>query len=104
VAEDVGNLEIVALTQGGLAVPIARLTGVAGTEITGPALSPDGSRLYFSSQRNPGVTFEVTGPFDSPQPVPLFGGIWTTALLLGAAGAAALRNRRAPDRSIAAMR
>jgi len=41
VAEDPGNLEIVALTPSGLAFPIVRLTGVAGTEITGPALSPD---------------------------------------------------------------
>ena len=63
VAEDPGNLEIVALTPGGLALPIVRLVGVPGTEITGPALSPDGSRLYFSSQRNPGKTFEVSGPF-----------------------------------------
>ncbi|TJY59034.1 DUF839 domain-containing protein [Sinimarinibacterium sp. CAU 1509] len=42
-----------------------------GSEITGPAFSPDGSRLYFSSQRGPnlgigktgtGVTYEVTIP------------------------------------------
>ncbi|HBV22011.1 MAG TPA: hypothetical protein DEF07_09880, partial [Nitrosomonas sp.] len=38
-------------------------------EITGPAFSPDGSRLYFSSQRGisgkpeDGITFEITGPF-----------------------------------------
>ena len=41
------------------------------SEITGPAFTPDGSRLYFSSQRGPsgvdgsgngGVTFEMTIP------------------------------------------
>jgi Tol biopolymer transport system component len=31
--------------------------------MTGPAFSPDGSRLYFSSQRNPGRTYEISGPF-----------------------------------------
>jgi secreted PhoX family phosphatase len=93
VAEDVGNLEIVALTPGGVALPIVRLVGVAGTEITGPALSPDGSRLYFSSQRSPGRTFEVSGPFVGP-PIPSIGGAWPL-LLLGALGAAALRGLRA---------
>jgi len=34
-----------------------------GSEVTGPAFSPDYTRLYFSSQRTPGETFEVTGPF-----------------------------------------
>jgi hypothetical protein len=90
VAEDPGNLEIVALTRGGQALPIVRLVGVSGTEITGPALSPDGSRLYFSSQRNPGRTFEVSGPFVSAAAVPSLGGGWPL-LLLGALGAAALR-------------
>jgi uncharacterized protein len=94
VAEDPGNLEIVALTPSGLALPIVRLVGVPDTEITGPALSPDGRRLYFSSQRNPGTTFEVSGPFVAP-PIPSVGGRWAL-LLLGALGAAALRVRRQP--------
>ncbi len=93
-AEDGGNLELVALTPGGLALPIVRLAGVPGTEITGPALSPDGRRLYFSSQRNPGVTFEVMGPFTAP-PIPSIRGPWAL-LLLGALGAAALREWRGP--------
>ena len=92
VAEDPGNLEIVAITPAGAARPIVRLVGVPGTEITGPALSPDGSRLYFSSQRNPGVTFEVTGPFVPPA-IPSLGGRWAF-VLLGALGAAALCARR----------
>ncbi len=39
------------------------------SEVTGPAFSPDGKRLYFSSQRGrtgssrAGITFEVEGPF-----------------------------------------
>jgi secreted PhoX family phosphatase len=93
VAEDPGNLEIIAITPTGVASPIVRLTGVSGTEITGPALSPDGRRLYFSSQRNPGVTYEVTGPFAAPA-VPSLGGPWGL-FLLGALGAAALRLRTA---------
>ena len=27
------------------------------------AFSPNGTRMYFSSQRNPGATYEVTGPW-----------------------------------------
>lgn len=66
VAEDGGNLELVVLSTEGQVAPIARLVGHDGSEITGPAFSPDGSRLYFSSQRGTdgrGVTFAVTGPF-----------------------------------------
>jgi uncharacterized protein len=43
-----------------------------GTELTGPCFSPDGNRLFFSSQRSgptgQGITFEVTGPFRSLPP------------------------------------
>ena len=45
------------------AAPVVEVTGVTGSEIAGPAFTPDGSRLYFSSQRNPGRTYEVTGPW-----------------------------------------
>ncbi|MGH2725443.1 MAG: hypothetical protein ACRDKS_00540, partial [Actinomycetota bacterium] len=40
------------------------------SEITGLAFSPDGSRLYFNSQRafGLGVTYEVTGPFRQTVP------------------------------------
>jgi len=63
VAEDPGDLQIVALKPSGEVEPIVQVTGQMGSEITGPALSPDGKRLYFSSQRLPGTTYEVTGPF-----------------------------------------
>jgi secreted PhoX family phosphatase len=67
VAEDGGFLQI-CLLAGGKVAPIVRLVGHEGSEVTGPAMSPDGTRLYFSSQRGvggggTGMTFEVTGPF-----------------------------------------
>jgi secreted PhoX family phosphatase len=53
-----------------IAAPFLQLVGHAGSEVAGPAFSPDGSRLYFSSQRGtdggnngPGMTFEIRGPF-----------------------------------------
>ena len=69
VAEDGDNLEIVVITTDGDVLPLLRLVGHSGSEITGPAFSPDMTRLYFSSQRgrsgslSDGLTYEVTGPF-----------------------------------------
>ncbi|GGO81581.1 alkaline phosphatase PhoX [Nonomuraea cavernae] len=71
VAEDGGNMEINIITPDRIVAPVMRLDGHGSSEITGPAFSPDGSRLYFSSQRGTsgetagtgGVTYEVTGPF-----------------------------------------
>ena len=72
VAEDGGNMELVAIRPDDSAVVIVRIPGQDGSEVTGPCFSPDGQRLYFSSQRAPvgavgapiGITYEVTGPFD----------------------------------------
>ncbi len=67
VAEDPGNLEIVALTPSGSVVPVLEVTGQTGTELAGPALDSSGNRLYFSSQRGgpsgAGITYEVIGAF-----------------------------------------
>jgi len=67
VAEDGGDLQVVVLdNQGGL-YPIVQLEGHDRSEITGVAFSPDGKRLYFSSQRGVtgrsenGVSYEITG-------------------------------------------
>ncbi|MEU7482617.1 alkaline phosphatase PhoX [Streptomyces sp. NPDC042319] len=69
VAEDGGNMEICVITPDDVVAPFVRINGQSGSEITGPAFSPDGKRLYFSSQRGTtgsssgGITYEVTGPF-----------------------------------------
>lgn len=68
VAEDGDDMQIVALTDQYVPVPVLTLYGQSRSEITGPAYSPDGSRLYFSSQRGPeglssrGLTYELTLP------------------------------------------
>lgn len=72
VAEDGGDMEIVAIASDGSLRPIVQVAGQESSEITGPAFDPTLQRLYFSSQRgedgeNPlgqsGITYEVTGPF-----------------------------------------
>ncbi|MGE0485146.1 MAG: alkaline phosphatase PhoX [Gammaproteobacteria bacterium] len=75
VAEDPDDLQLVLLADHGgerVVAPFLQLVGHDGSEITGPAFSPDGRRVYFSSQRGtdgdyeaPGMTFEVSGPFRS---------------------------------------
>lgn len=72
VAEDGPSQRIVAFTPDQRAGAILEVVGHVGSELTGPAFDPSGTRLYFSSQRGPdgagrpwGVTFEVTGPFAS---------------------------------------
>ncbi len=129
VAEDGGNLEIVLIAADTREVaPLVRLEGAEheGSEVTGPCFSPDGRRLYFSSQRGGGggITYEVTGPFrterigvaardalDNPTSGPTEttdgGSIGSTEIVIGGAavaGAAALgttalraRRRRHPD-------
>jgi uncharacterized protein len=72
VAEDGGDMQLVRIAQGASAdrstvTPFLQFVGHDTSEVTGPALSPDGSRLYVSSQRGSdgtnGLTVEVTGPF-----------------------------------------
>ncbi|MER6170941.1 alkaline phosphatase PhoX [Streptosporangium sp. NPDC001681] len=71
VAEDGGDMEINLITPERVVTPVLRIAGHSKSEITGPAFSPGGDRLYFSSQRGArgdaagtdGVTYEVTGPF-----------------------------------------
>ena len=76
VAEDGGNMEIALITPDNTVAPLLRATGPQHgfdspspvptvSEITGLAFSPDGSRLYFNSQRGYvlGITYEVRGPF-----------------------------------------
>ncbi|GAA3395856.1 alkaline phosphatase PhoX [Streptomyces roseoviridis] len=69
IAEDGGNMEICVITPDDVVAPFLRINGQSSSEICGPAFSPDGKRLYFSSQRGTsgsssgGITYEVTGPF-----------------------------------------
>jgi secreted PhoX family phosphatase len=63
VAEDGGNMQICMITSAGQTGEVVELTGVTGSEMAGPAFDPSGTRLYFSSQRNPGRTYEVSGPW-----------------------------------------
>lgn len=91
VGEDADDLQLVLLAEEGrgrVAAPFVQLVGHANgesgspgqdpnivpgsswkpeSEITGLAFSPDGTRLYMSSQRGldgvRGMTFEITGPF-----------------------------------------
>ncbi|RZU53955.1 WD40 repeat protein [Krasilnikovia cinnamomea] len=69
VAEDGGNMEICLITPDDTISVFLRVTGHGRSEITGPAFTPAGDRLYFSSQRGTsgtsagGITYCVTGPF-----------------------------------------
>ncbi|MBK8407766.1 MAG: DUF839 domain-containing protein [Sandaracinaceae bacterium] len=71
VAEDGGDMQVVAISPSGDVAAIVQLEGHDGSEITGLAFDPTLRRLYFSSQRGltgsgTGVTYEVTGPFFGP--------------------------------------
>ncbi len=67
VAEDGGDLQIVVIADNGAIYPVAQLEGHDESEIAGLAFSPDGKRLYFSSQRGTngspsgGITYEIQG-------------------------------------------
>ncbi|MEE8433981.1 MAG: alkaline phosphatase PhoX [bacterium] len=67
IAEDGGELKIVARTPEGVFRPIVQLAGHPRSEPAGQALDPSGTRLYFSSQRgaagrrSQGITYEISG-------------------------------------------
>jgi uncharacterized protein len=73
VCEDGDNLESVLLARlqdAWVASPFVQFVGHDASEVAGAAFSPDGQRLYLSSQRgtgrhpdSPGMTFEIRGPF-----------------------------------------
>jgi secreted PhoX family phosphatase len=69
VAEDGRDMRLVVVAPATAPFELLNIIGHRRSEITGPAFSPDGSRLYFSSQRGPagnnrdGRTYEMRGPF-----------------------------------------
>jgi hypothetical protein len=71
VAEDMGDMQIVAITPDGTLAPLLQVTGQDESELAGPGFGPSFDRLYFSSGRGPsgfiagtnGITYEVSGPF-----------------------------------------
>ena len=65
VAEDGDDMQI-NLLRGDTVSPFLQVVGQSSSEITGVAFTPQGDRLYFSSQRGTGsrgITYEVRGPF-----------------------------------------
>ena len=73
VAEDGGDMDLCVILPDRRLVRLLKASDLTGqSELTGPAFSPDGKRLYFSAQRNgrngspgSGITFEVTLPFSA---------------------------------------
>lgn len=63
IAEDGGDMQLVALGRDGTTEALCQLTGVGGSELTGPCVDASGTRLYVSSQRSPGRTYVIEGPF-----------------------------------------
>jgi len=69
VAEDDGDMQIVAIDMRGNTKVILQVTGQDKSEVTGIAFSPDKKRMYFNSQRGKsgkwtdGITYEITGLF-----------------------------------------
>jgi len=75
VVEDGGDMRAMVLLPDGVTIPLLRLPGdPSQTEVTGPAFSPDGRRIYVANQRAlrngetapfgaGGVIYEITMPF-----------------------------------------
>jgi hypothetical protein len=60
-------MQIVVLSLDGTLAPLVQLENQSFSEITGPAITSNKERLYFSSQRGPtllssGITYEIKGP------------------------------------------
>lgn len=77
VGEDGDDMQLVVLAgtpDGGTEVaPFLQIVGHPGSEVTGPCFSPDGTRLYVTSQRGSdgrGAVFEVSGPFTRTSQLP----------------------------------
>ena len=89
VAEDGGDMELVMLTPEGEVTPFLKMTAPEDqSEVTGPAFSPDGTRLLVASYGGlepnanaNGRLFEISGPFRSAE-----GGASTTTTLGQVAG------------------
>ena len=85
VVEDGGDMRAMVLLPDRTTIPLLRLPGdPAVTEVTGPAFSPDGRRLYVANQRalrnglpagfgTGGVVYEITLPFAVRVAPPLAG-------------------------------
>ena len=67
--EDGGDMEVVMITPDGHGDPFLRFVGHDGSEVTGAAFDPTGTRLIVNSQRAPtpptfdGSTYMISGPF-----------------------------------------
>jgi len=67
--EDGGDMQVVLITPDRQADPFLRFVGHEGSEVTGAAFDPTGTRLIVNSQRAPtpptadGATYMVSGPF-----------------------------------------
>ena len=68
VAEDGGDLQVCVILPDRSVKPLLQVIGQDASEVTGLCFSPDGKRLYFSSQRGArngagtGITYEITLP------------------------------------------
>lgn len=72
--DDPDAMDVCMITREGEVARFCKLTGAQhfspDSEVTGVCFSPDGSRMYFGSQRawGSGAVYEVTGPFRTTRP------------------------------------